>query len=427
MFYMIIVVLISAYSPSFCEWNMVYEHQKSLQQWDLDCADSLNCISVSTPGTTGSMYIRTTDGGYNWFVQLADTTVLIYDEEGQWIGAELPKYNPVRCVDFVTPDFIVVGHKGGQITISRDGGLTWVVVSLNASQDLKIIKFTDSLSGIALTNNLLFLTIDGGVNWEHITNNINNSGVIYFGSAFMKDDFIYAGDFFSTDKGITWTRSYPVNNVERIHGVYFIDKNEGWCLGIQEQSDVILHTTNSGLEWVTQLDTIFEPDFPLTGGVHFSNKNEGLAYGKGGKIWRTTDGGKNWNLDKSFPFSQNNHFTKLVCPAGHTNKLLASILSLGEIWMYEELPSSIESEINVNNVNIFPNPAGDYITIQLSNNGLQPFATGDKVEIFDVLGIEVMSVGIGLDLSAQRIDISHLTVGVYFIRIGDKVEKFVKM
>ena len=44
-----------------------------------------------------------------------------------------------------------------------------------------------------------------------------------------------------------------------------------------------------------------------------------------------------------------------------------------------------------------------------------------------MLGIEIMSVGIGLDLSTQRIDVSKLPAGVYFIRIGTRVEKFVKM
>jgi hypothetical protein len=73
---------------------------------------------------------------------------------------------------------------------------------------------------------------------------------------------------------------------------------------------------------------------------------------------------------------------------------------------------------------ISPNPATDYITISASNKGLQPFVKSDKVQIFDMLGIEVV---IGLDLSTQRIDVSHLQPGVYFIRIGDRVEKFVKL
>ena len=51
------------------------------------------------------------------------------------------------------------------------------------------------------------------------------------------------------------------------------------------------------------------------------------------------------------------------------------------------------------------------------------------MQIFDMLGIEIkdltptpLQFGEGL-----RIDVSHLTAGVYFIKIGDKVEKFVKV
>lgn len=74
---------------------------------------------------------------------------------------------------------------------------------------------------------------------------------------------------------------------------------------------------------------------------------------------------------------------------------------------------------------ISPNPAFDFIEIN-QTNGASPVAS-EKVQIFDVLGVEVMSVGIGLDLSTQRINISHLPTGVYFIRIGGRVEKFVKI
>ncbi|MBX3043296.1 MAG: serine hydrolase [Candidatus Kapabacteria bacterium] len=99
------------------------------------------------------------------------------------------------------------------------------------------------------------------------------------------------------------------------------------------------------------------------------------------------------------------------------------------IWKY--LNDIMNTEMSVyeseNNFYVSPNPASDFITIQFSNKGLQPFAATEKVQLFDMLGLEVMSVGTGLDLSTQRIDVSHLPAGVYFIRIGDKVEKFVKM
>jgi hypothetical protein len=57
--------------------------------------------------------------------------------------------------------------------------------------------------------------------------------------------------------------------------------------------------------------------------------------------------------------------------------------------------------------------------------------SNEKVIIFDILGIEMSSAGGGVNEvycgGCIRIDVSNLPAGVYFIRIGDKVEKFLKM
>ena len=83
------------------------------------------------------------------------------------------------------------------------------------------------------------------------------------------------------------------------------------------------------------------------------------------------------------------------------------------------------------------NPSSDFITIQFSNTGLQLFAAEEKVQIFDVLGIEVGQSSLIVNdtnnnsqsgmIDLLRIDVSHLPAGTYFIRLGNKVEKFVKM
>ena len=98
---------------------------------------------------------------------------------------------------------------------------------------------------------------------------------------------------------------------------------------------------------------------------------------------------------------------------------------------------------------IYPNPASDYITIQFYK-GLKPFVTvdspsnkelqlfaSDKVQIFDVLGIEVCQSSL-IDITTHnnsqsgmidllKIDVTYLPAGMYFIRFGNMVEKFVKM
>ncbi|MBX3043854.1 MAG: T9SS type A sorting domain-containing protein [Candidatus Kapabacteria bacterium] len=121
--------------------------------------------------------------------------------------------------------------------------------------------------------------------------------------------------------------------------------------------------------------------------------------------------------------------------------IYVSSINEGLIGKFNFLNTSIKDKIN-SDLMIFPNPASDFITIQLSNKGLQPFAAVDKVQIFDMLGLEVAQTPSSVNNMKNtqtgasellRIDLSHLPAGVYFIRINCSngacsiVEKFVKM
>jgi hypothetical protein len=79
---------------------------------------------------------------------------------------------------------------------------------------------------------------------------------------------------------------------------------------------------------------------------------------------------------------------------------------------------------------ISPNPASDYIEIsspplERGSGGVAP------VNIFDVIGMEITTPNLTPPLSegegVVRLDVSSLSPGVYFIRVGDIVSKFVKM
>jgi hypothetical protein len=78
---------------------------------------------------------------------------------------------------------------------------------------------------------------------------------------------------------------------------------------------------------------------------------------------------------------------------------------------------------------IFPNPASDYIEINVETfnptlkHGVDE---GSDIQIFDILGVNVSPAGGGIK-GGGRIDISNLAPGMYFIKIGNRVEKFVKM
>jgi WD40 repeat protein len=84
-----------------------------------------------------------------------------------------------------------------------------------------------------------------------------------------------------------------------------------------------------------------------------------------------------------------------------------------------DLASDVKEEIIKDNckIKIYPNPATDYIEIQPSE--------GFDIQIFDMLGTVVASIH--PMTTSHRMNIEHLAPGMYFIKIGNRVEKFVKM
>jgi hypothetical protein len=81
------------------------------------------------------------------------------------------------------------------------------------------------------------------------------------------------------------------------------------------------------------------------------------------------------------------------------------------------------------NLYISPNPVADYIEIVLDNHTLKDVVS--DVRIFDILGIEQSTPNLTPTLSkgegVLRLDVSSLSPGVYFVRIGNEVRKFVKI
>jgi hypothetical protein len=81
-------------------------------------------------------------------------------------------------------------------------------------------------------------------------------------------------------------------------------------------------------------------------------------------------------------------------------------------------------------VSVYPNPAQDYI--ELSYPPLERGSVGvAQFRIYNILGIEFTTPSLRDTPPCQggeiiRLDISQLAPGVYFVRVGDKVQKFIK-
>lgn len=100
-----------------------------------------------------------------------------------------------------------------------------------------------------------------------------------------------------------------------------------------------------------------------------------------------------------------------------------------DIWKYLNEIMAGETSVGEDSeeIGIYPNPAADYIEISGILNPTLKRGVEDvkEIKIYNTHGELLISVGTGRDLSLQRIDISHLPVGLYFLRIGKYSEKFI--
>ena len=88
-------------------------------------------------------------------------------------------------------------------------------------------------------------------------------------------------------------------------------------------------------------------------------------------------------------------------------------------------PSSVNANDKATHIVLSPNPATDYIDIVITGDR----TLKDVVEVYDVLGNVVLTLTPALSLKGEgvKVDVSSLAAGVYFIRLGDKMYKFVKI
>jgi WD40 repeat protein len=107
------------------------------------------------------------------------------------------------------------------------------------------------------------------------------------------------------------------------------------------------------------------------------------------------------------------------------------------IWKVPDITDVVEQiYLPIEDLIISPNPATDYIEITVNNLVLQgvdgvgtDFILKDAVKVYDVLGNVVLTLTPVLSLKGEgvKINVSGLPKGVYFVRVGRRTSKFLKM
>lgn len=234
-------------------------------------------------GTSAGVVLHTFDGGQSWQLQQTPTQAYIYG------------------IDFVDQEYgWAMGEEegiGGVILHSTDGGRTWHRLSpptdLSPFFRMHAVEFLDRKVGWSVgVSGLVLHTKNGGQSWEkqNVTasdgffRDLEDLSVIDNLRVWVAGNFTLAH---TEDGGKTWhTDTTEVGRYD-FRQVFFVDQAHGWA--VSEFGGKLFKTTDGGKNWVPGNGNMEEGIFQ----VFFLNPDSGWANGSKGIYW-TTNGGEHW-------------------------------------------------------------------------------------------------------------------------------------
>lgn len=398
-----IILLFLILNQLFTNAQWIEKFNTSDLIWDMDFFTPTTGIIVGTDYNNYSTCVyRTTNGGINWTkINTGDTMPTAFAE--------------VTCVNST------IAYVGGTVLLKTlNAGATWNSINFiinckcpgpeNYFQD---IEFYSEMTGFAIWKNVLLKTNDGGITWDSLRP-AKDPG---YNSIFVLDNnnvFVSVLNHFlvTNNGGNTWT-DYTNTSIGlpfyKLNSIYFHNQNKGFAL-----SDDCLYTTNNGGSSWTKVTVPYTSNTLLT--LDFVNSTTGLISGEIELTFKTEDGGSTWkDCHKTGSIIK---YSMGKCKMLSNNTAVAISSHIDKSWVYvnSDITSAIQDDNSgLNNLDLYPNPAGDFIFIERNKN-INLHAT---YQIFNLQNELIKTGTLNFETQTQ-IDISGISAGIYFIRIIDQ-------
>jgi hypothetical protein len=133
-------------------------------------------------------------------------------------------------------------------------------------------------------------------------------------------------------------------------------------------------------------------------------------------IYGSTNGGSNW-VKNSLPPTKNEFYFALSIPSPTVAYAISDSVILKTITGgLGVITTSTSTDITPT-----PNPAHDYIWVNIPKQ-----AKENSIGIYDNIGREVGVVKLSSGVSPIRLDIHSLSCGIYELRLGQQIYRFIK-
>jgi len=399
----------------------------SMHFMGIDCSDSENCFAIANDRWFYRVAYHSSDAGRNWEI------VYKPDYGGENLDLIL------RLVSYPSKDRCVIGCDSGVVILTNDRGKNWKRVNTPIYDpsnyamlmELTSLEMLDSMNGVAAAARQIIYTKDGGYSWEVLKSPSKTPIGIGRATILSPTTFLcYAayGDcpypltvYITNDIGENWS-AYDFTHIHAMKKLFFADSLNGWAVGGDpagigdNTTQRIAATRDGGKNWEIQLDEYLFPFQPLED-VSFHNKDNGIAIGKSGGIFRTSDGGENWLQANSDIILEGTPVRHFVAYQHVKEPLIANFY--GKIFYYSVIDDV--REINTeNNFNIYPNPAvsGSQINITVAIDDYSDI----EISIYDIFGRIINSNKYpGLSIGSHKFIYEpsvQMPSGSYFIKLS---------
>lgn len=351
--------------------------------------------------------MKTTDGGDTW--------------ETLWTGIN----QGIEGISFPTLDTGYAAGWNGVLTKTTDGGASWESIAIAGDVYYHAdVVFKDAWNGILLTflnsggdDLVVYVTEDGGLTWS---DGIPLPSLPISACYVCEDTYFIAcwGQILkSTDNGHTWETKYSIPGVP-IAGVRFMDESTGMAAS---EDGRILKTFDRGENWEM---IVIADAYPLWRDFAWVDANTVYVSGTPEVIWKSTDGGINWN-DDYLESTFENAIYEILCLEDGT--LIASA-SQGFIFRKKlEVPVfyNIYFDVQDENQNIIndaivifdgvQNEAGEYSFEAISGNYDYIVSKEGYFEVIGQLIVESGDIVVHIQMILNDIGTGRLNQGLWSI------------
>ena len=351
----------------------------------------------------------------------------------------------LNTIHFPTPSVGYIGGDDSLLLKTTDGGLTWNPMNpsginfLSWNADILNLQFlTDSIGYVTIgPYSTSYKTMDGGLNWTANAlagNNCFNQGLFFFDqdNGFIGGSGCFQGELISKLTAGTWSpatmNSSTWDSQNMIVDIHFYDSQLGLAAS---SSGLIFRTTDGGLNW----DSIPSNTamHPITSVLMI---NDTLAYagykaisGAGFGIYISTDGGLSWNYDGNsatffYPDFLTLHqsgngeiFSGGVSQGSQTGLIFRSP---GDIltWNFDAVDQQINDISSYNDSTVFAVGDSGYIVVNKILTGL---ISHDDLQIIKIkVSPNPTNDYFNLDFP-QHINTSNITTKIYSL-LGELVQ-----